>query len=142
VDKDGAQLHPDPYRKGYRPVRHRGGDREPKKEREKASPSWNTDNYTYKKSDGKVLYQSHPWIMAVRKDGSAYGILVDNTWKQEIDLTDTIKVVSYGPASRVIVIERKSPQLLTEAPRETHRDDGNASALGSGISAMQMVILS
>jgi alpha-glucosidase len=76
---------------------------------------WNTDNYTYKKSDGKVLYQSHPWIMAVRKDGSAYGILVDNTWKQEIDLTDTIKVVSYGPASRVIVIERKSPQLLTEA---------------------------
>ncbi len=30
---------------------------------------WNTDNFCYSKDGGKRLYQSHPWIMGVRKDG-------------------------------------------------------------------------
>ncbi|WPR76057.1 TIM-barrel domain-containing protein [Algoriphagus sp. NG3] len=73
---------------------------------------WNTDNYAYKREDGRQLYQSHPWVMAVRKDGSAYGILIDNTWKQKITLTNPIVIESDGPASRIIVIERESPQEL------------------------------
>ena len=32
---------------------------------------WNTDNYAYHKADGKRLYQSHPWVMGVRPDGTA-----------------------------------------------------------------------
>jgi alpha-glucosidase len=76
---------------------------------------WNTDNYAYKREDGRQLYQSHPWVMAVRKDGSAYGILIDNTWKQKITLTNPIVIESDGPASRIIVIERNSPQELVMA---------------------------
>ena len=76
---------------------------------------WNTDNYTYSKDEGKRLYQSHPWIMAVRMDGSAYGILIDNTWKQEIVLSNPIEITSEGPASRIIIIERDTPQELMTA---------------------------
>jgi len=79
---------------------------------------WNTDNYAYKREDGRQLYQSHPWVMAVRKDGSAYGILIDNTWKQKITLTNPIVIESDGPASRIIVIERESPQELVMALAE------------------------
>ena len=71
---------------------------------------WNTDNYEYKKFDGKQLYQSHPWILGVRPDGSAFGILADNTWKQEFKLNNPIEIISEGPSFRVIIIEKASPQ--------------------------------
>ena len=71
---------------------------------------WNTDNYTYSKANGKRLYQSHPWVLGVNTDGTAFGILADNTWKQQIVLGDSIKFISEGPAFRVIVIKENSPQ--------------------------------
>ena len=71
---------------------------------------WNTDNYAYDKDEGKRLYQSHPWILGVRKDGTSFGILVDNTWKQYFKLTNPIEITTEGPAPRVIVIEKDSPQ--------------------------------
>ncbi|HKR75285.1 MAG TPA: hypothetical protein VJR95_01395, partial [Rhodanobacter sp.] len=42
---------------------------------------WNTDNFEYAKDDGKRLYQSHPWVLGVRPDGSAFGVLFDSTWR-------------------------------------------------------------
>src|SRR5665648_9690 len=71
---------------------------------------WNTDNYTYSKDDGKRLYQSHPWVLGVNTDGISFGILADNTWKQQLILGDSIKFISEGPAFRVIVIQENSPQ--------------------------------
>lgn len=71
---------------------------------------WNTDNYGYGTDDGKRLYQSHPWILSVRSNGSAYGILVDHTWKQRFILNNPIKIISEGPTFRIIIIERDSPQ--------------------------------
>ena len=76
---------------------------------------WNTDNYCYQKAEGKRLYQSHPWVMGVRPDGSAFGIIADSTWKQSIDLSAGIRFESDGPAFRVIVIERDSPLELQKA---------------------------
>lgn len=76
---------------------------------------WNTDNYMYVKDDGKRLYQSHPWVMGVREDGSAFGIIADNTWKQELDLSNPITFTSEGPAFRVVVIEKKNPEELLKA---------------------------
>ncbi|HKK45375.1 MAG TPA: TIM-barrel domain-containing protein [Balneolaceae bacterium] len=76
---------------------------------------WNTDNYEYGKANGRRLYQSHPWVMGVRADGSSFGIIADNTWKQQFDLSDPITVTSEGPAFRVIVIERETPQALLKA---------------------------
>ncbi|MFZ0490431.1 MAG: TIM-barrel domain-containing protein, partial [Salegentibacter sp.] len=76
---------------------------------------WNTDNYEYKKHDGKRLYQSHPWILGVRPDGSSFGILADNTWKQEFKLTNPIEITTEGPSFRVIVIEKDSPQEVMKS---------------------------
>lgn len=76
---------------------------------------WNTDSYGYNFDNGKRLYQSHPWILAVRKDGTAYGILVDHSFEQEFSLGNPIKITSKGPAFRIIVIERNSPQEVVMA---------------------------
>ena len=71
---------------------------------------WNTDNYKYHADSGRRLYQSHPWVMGVNRDGTAFGIIADNTWKQQIELSDSIRFISDGPAFRVIIIQRNSPQ--------------------------------
>ena len=75
---------------------------------------WNTDNFKYSLHQGKRLYQSHPWVLGVNKDGTAFGVMADNTWKQSIDLSDSIRFISEGPAFRVIVIQRNSPQEVVE----------------------------
>ena len=51
---------------------------------------WNTDNYTYQDYNGKRLYQSHPWVLGVNADGTAFGVLSDNTWRQDLVLNDSI----------------------------------------------------
>ncbi|GJM18774.1 MAG: alpha-glucosidase [Phycisphaeraceae bacterium] len=64
------------------------------------------------------LYQSHPWVVGVRADGSAFGILADTTHCCEIDLRDTIVFRALGPAFSVVVIERDHPQQVVEALAE------------------------
>ncbi len=76
---------------------------------------WNKDNYTYARNHGENLYQSHPWVLGVRKDGSAFGVLADNTWRQSISLGDGILFTSDGPAFSVIIIEGASPQDVMES---------------------------
>ena len=77
---------------------------------------WNMDNPAYGMDGGTHLYQSHPWVMGLRKDGSAFGIIADNTWRQKITTADHEVVFdSEGPAFRVFVIERQSPQALMQA---------------------------
>ncbi len=53
--------------------------------------------------------------MGVNADGTAFGVIADNTWKQQILLSDSIKFISEGPAFRVIVIQRNSPQEVLMA---------------------------
>lgn len=79
---------------------------------------WNTDNLLYKKDEGRRLYQSHPWVLAVRKDGSAFGVIADTTWRLELDLTSAIRFICDGPPFRIIVIDRKSPQDVMEGLAE------------------------
>lgn len=75
---------------------------------------WNFDAYGW--NDGTPgLYQSHPWVLAVRADGSAYGLLFDTTYRASLDLRDGIVFVADGPAFPVIVIERDSPQAVVQA---------------------------
>ncbi len=70
---------------------------------------WNTDAYEYNDSTPS-LYQSHPWVLAVRKDGTAFGVLADTTWRCQIDLSKDIKFSAEGPSFPVIVIDANSPQ--------------------------------
>ncbi|MBX3357606.1 MAG: DUF5110 domain-containing protein [Phycisphaeraceae bacterium] len=75
----------------------------------KTTVCWNTDAYGYGDTNPS-LYQSHPWVLAVRPDGTAFGLLADTTWRCEIDLKDGITFTADGPAFPVIVIDRPSPQ--------------------------------
>ena len=77
---------------------------------------WNVDTPAYGVDGGSHLYQSHPWVMGVRADGSAFGIIADNTWKQTITTDDhQVTFESDGPAFRLVVIERESPRQLMKA---------------------------
>jgi len=83
---------------------------------------WNTDNYRYRDDDGHRLYQSHPWVLAVRPDGSAFGVIADSTWRAELTLDDAIQFTSDGPSFPIVVIDRASPQgVLRELARLTGR---------------------
>lgn len=72
---------------------------------------WNTDNYAYGTDEGRRLYQSHPWVLGVRPDGTAFGMLADTTWRALLEITDKEVIVdSEGPVFPVIVIEGKDPE--------------------------------
>lgn len=76
---------------------------------------WNADTPAYGVDGGTHLYQSHPWVMGLRPDGTAFGIIADNTWRQTITTGDDIIFESRGPAFRVVIIERDTPQQLMQA---------------------------
>lgn len=76
---------------------------------------WNMDNPYYSVDDGSHLYQSHPWIMGLRPDGSAFGIIADNTWRGKMTSDKDVVFTSLGPAFRVVVIEKESPKALMQA---------------------------
>ena len=60
------------------------------------------------------LYQAHPWILAVRADGSSFGVLADTTYRARIDLSNGIAFSVEAPFP-VIVIEAATPQeVLTK----------------------------
>ena len=74
---------------------------------------WNTDNYRYEKDSGRRLYQSHPWVLGVRPDGTAFGVIFDTTWKAELQTdSDKIELRSEGAPFRVAIIDEKSPQAV------------------------------
>jgi len=74
---------------------------------------WNTDNFNWKQDRGSRLYQSHPWVLGVRPDGSAFGVLFDTTWRSRLKCGDhDITFESQGPALRVFVIARASPEAV------------------------------
>ncbi|PKB15138.1 TIM-barrel domain-containing protein [Flavobacterium sp. 5] len=73
---------------------------------------WNSEAPNYWIDNGTRLYQSHPWIMGIRPNGTAFGIIADHTWKQSFVISNPITITSDGPGFRVIVIERNSPQEL------------------------------
>ncbi len=61
----------------------------------------------------KSLYHAHPWVLAVRSDGSAFGVLADTTFRLQIDLRDGIRLTSSEPFP-VIIIEGASPQHVVQ----------------------------
>ncbi len=57
----------------------------------------------------KSLYQAHPWVLAVRRDGTAFGVLADTTYRLEIDLRAGVRFSCETPFP-VLVIEGARPQ--------------------------------
>ena len=80
---------------------------------------WNTDSGAYGVDGGKRLYQSHPWVLGVRKDGTAFGIIFDSSWKAELYTnSDVITYNSEGALFRVYIIDRESPQAVLQGLAE------------------------
>lgn len=71
--------------------------------------TWNTDAYGYG-DEAPSLYQSHPWVLAVRADGTAFGVLADTTYRCTIDLATGIQFTADGPEFAVIVVDGPTPQ--------------------------------
>ena len=71
--------------------------------------TWNLDAFGYG-LDAENLYTSHPWVLAVRADGTAFGVLADTTYRCQIDLRDGITFRAEGGDFPVIVIDGDSPQ--------------------------------
>lgn len=87
--------------------------------------AWNTDAYGYG-VEAVSLYKSHPWVLAVRPDGTSFGVLADTTYRCEIDTGATdpnqIRFAADGPTYPVIVIERDDPgAVVRELSRLTGR---------------------
>jgi alpha-glucosidase len=59
----------------------------------------------------KSLYQAHPWVLAVRRDGTSFGLLADTTYRLEMDLTDGIRFRCSEPFP-VIAIEGDDPPTV------------------------------
>jgi len=69
---------------------------------------YNNDCFDYTEAS-KALYQSHPFVLAVRKDGSSVGVIFESTWRSVIELGRIIRFTTAGPAPTVTIIERKTP---------------------------------
>lgn len=75
--------------------------------------AWNTDSYGY--GDGaQQLYESHPWVLAVAKDGTAVGILADSTYRTTMDLEHGVSFIAEGPLFPVYLLPGANPQEVLQ----------------------------
>lgn len=82
---------------------------------------YNTDASDYDDTTPS-LYQSHPWVLAVRPNGTAFGVLADTTCRCRIDLGPSdspdisFTVGDAGtPPFAVYIFERDTPQEVVAA---------------------------
>ncbi|MGD9790365.1 MAG: TIM-barrel domain-containing protein [Phycisphaerales bacterium] len=81
----------------------------------KRTTLWNTDAFDYNDTSPS-LYQSHPFVLCVRPDGTSVGIIVETTHRCAIDLRRPRAAffATMGPAPACLVIERDHPQEVVE----------------------------
>jgi len=75
--------------------------------------TWNLDAFGYGLGDPN-LYTSQPWVLGVRPDGTAFGVLADTTYRTQIDLRGGITFRAEGGNFAVIIVDRDSPQEVME----------------------------
>ncbi|MDX2473028.1 MAG: glycoside hydrolase family 31 protein [Candidatus Krumholzibacteria bacterium] len=73
--------------------------------------AWNHDAYGWGGND-MSLYQSHPWVLAVRPDGTSFGVLADTPNRCLIDLRGGIRFESAGPEFPVYIITGETPAAV------------------------------
>ncbi len=78
---------------------------------------WTTDAFEYTDRT-PALYQAHPWVLGVRRDGTASGVLVETTWRCEVDLRRGIVFRHEGPSAPAVVIEGDSADAVVRALAE------------------------
>ncbi|MFG0305779.1 MAG: TIM-barrel domain-containing protein [Phycisphaerales bacterium JB040] len=76
---------------------------------------WNDDNYAW--GDwAESLYESHPWVLGVLPDGTAFGAVFDTPHRMTIDTTGdsgvSVRVTAETDNVPVYVIEASTPQQV------------------------------
>ena len=95
-----------------------------------------------KRDNGSRLYQSHPWVLGVRPDGTAFGVLFDTTWKAELACAATTASTSpaQGPALPRV---RHRPRLAAGRPARAggaDRHHAAAAALGARLPPVPLLL--
>jgi alpha-glucosidase len=72
---------------------------------------WNNDHFDYTAAS-RNLYQSHPFVMAIRPDGSSVGVIIETTHRCDVELNGKASFVVHGPSPAVTIFERESPLEL------------------------------
>lgn len=81
--------------------------------------TWNTDTGMYLVDNGSRLYQTHPWVMGVRPDGTAFGVLFDTFHKGELlTADDRIEFTAEGTPYTTYIIDRDSPREVLKGLAE------------------------
>lgn len=81
---------------------------------------WNYDRYGYD-DKSQSLYQSHPFVLGLRSDGTAFGVICETTRRCEIDLSRAgrirFRTLDCGPADSpaLLIIERDHPADVVKA---------------------------
>ena len=75
---------------------------------------WNADHYAYDQTTPS-LYQSHPWVLGVRLDGSAFGVIWDTASRSRVWCGDGVLAVRAEDADfAVYTFEGSSPESVLE----------------------------
>lgn len=75
---------------------------------------WSADSGG-KEGGERTSPRSFPWLLALRADGTAFGVLADTPHRCEIDLTTDITIRADGPSFPVIVVARDTPEEVVGA---------------------------
>lgn len=91
---------------------------------------WNSDSFAYNERTPS-LYQSQPFVLGVRGDGTAFGVICRTTWRCTIELASSGKQIRFRvggsacgdpeirpPSPAIVVIERASPEEVVRALAE------------------------
>lgn len=80
---------------------------------------WATDTAGWSTDNLHRMYQAHPWVLGVRPDGTAFGILFDSTYRGSLTTgTNLITFETLGPLFRVFIIDRGSSQEVLQGLAE------------------------
>jgi alpha-glucosidase len=80
---------------------------------------WTTDTAGWSTDNLRRMYQAHPWVLGVRADGTAFGVIFDSSYKASLATgTNRIDFETLGPLFRVFIIDRASPQAVLEGLAE------------------------
>jgi alpha-glucosidase len=77
---------------------------------------WTTDTSGWSTDNLHRMYQAHPWVLGVRTNGTAFGVLFDSSYRAELTTgTNLITFETLGPLFRVFIIDQASPQAVMQS---------------------------
>jgi hypothetical protein len=80
---------------------------------------WTTDAWERLDESTEALSIAIPWLLAVDPDGSAFGVLLDTTFRSVIDLTDTAGVRFRYLVTQQLIVAPSDYSVIAPTPDAT-----------------------